>query len=360
MKNILITFLLIFLIIGCKSKEPEKETPLRPVKYEIVGSSESEMIRTFSALVRAGDEIEMSFRSSGIITELNVEVGDLVKKGDLIARLDNIQANLSYQQSISSVNSARSTLNTTTTNLYRIKTLFEKGSKSLREYESAKNDYDNAQAQYESAIQNKGIEATQVSFGFIYASANGTIVRKDSELNENVRPGKIICVLNAGDKLNIQVGLPESVINKVTVDMLAQISFSAIKDTIEGKVFEISPVTDPDSATYPVKLDIDNSNKNIRPGMAANVTFVFPNEDSNKNDYPIIPIKAVGEDEEGNFVFLIESEGEHQAKVIKQYVELGDLTPDGFEVVKGLSNGQRIATAGLQTLLDNQKVRLTH
>ena len=127
----------------------------------------------------------------------------------------------------------------------------------------------------------------------------------------------------------------------------------------KGRVFEISPVAERNSATYPVKLSIDNINKNIRPGMAANVTFIFPNMNSN-TDNPIIPVKAVGEDGVGNFVFLIESEGEDQAKVVKQYVDLGELTPDGFEVVKGLSNGQRIATAGLQTLLDNQKVRLTH
>lgn len=359
MKNVFITPLLLILLLGCNSKEAEPTTLLRPVKYQVVGSAESEMVRTFSALVKAGDEIELSFRSSGIITELNVEVGDNVKKGDLIARLDNIQANLSYQQAISSVNSAKSTLNTSKTNLDRIKILFEKGSKSLRDYEGAKNDYENAQAEYESALQNKAIEATQVSFGFIYASADGTIVRKEQELNENVRPGQVICVINAGDKLNVQVGLPESVINKVKLDMTAQISFSAITDTIEGRVFEISPVSESSSATYPVKLLIDNSNNEIRPGMAANVTFVFPNTNTNKNKYPIIPLKAIGEDAQGNFVFLVEIETEGQGKVVKQYVEIGNLTADGFEIISGLSNGQNIATAGLQTLLDNQKVRLT-
>ncbi|MCZ6595594.1 MAG: efflux RND transporter periplasmic adaptor subunit [Bacteroidetes bacterium] len=359
MKKVILTSLTLLLLLGCKSKEEPKPAPLRPVKYQVVGSSDAVMVRTFSAIAQAGDEIELSFRSSGIITELNVEVGDVVSKGYLIARLDNIQANLSYQQSISNVNSAQSTLNTTTTNLARIRTLYEKGSKSLREYESAKNEFSNAEAQYESAMQNKGIEATQVSFGFIYASASGTIVRKEKELNENVMPGQVIAVLNAGDELNIRVGLPESVINRVTMDMLARISFSAIDDTIEGRVFEISPVAERSSATYPVKLSIDNTNKDIRPGMAANVTFIFPNMNSN-TDNPIIPVKAVGEDGVGNFVFLIESEGEDQAKVVKQYVELGGLTPEGFEVIKGLSNGQRIATAGLQTLLDNQKVRLTH
>lgn len=355
MKKLLFLSLLSILVFGCKKKEEEKAPPLRPVKYEVVGSSESDMVRTFSAVAQAGDQIELSFRSSGIITELNVEVGDKVKKGDLIARLDNIQANLAYQQSITSVNSAQSTLNTARTNLERIRTLFEKGSKSLREYEGAKNDYENAQAQYESSLKNQAIQATQVDYGFIYASADGTIVRKDSELNENVSPGEIIAVLNAGDEINIRVGLPESIINQVKLNMSSKVSFAAINDTLEGTVSEISPVLESSSATYPVKLKIDNTG-NVRPGMAANATFVFPGSNS---EIPIIPVKAVGEDGDGNFVFVVQKETEGVGKVSKKYVRLGSLTPDGFEIIEGLDNGEWIATAGLQTLLNDQKVKLT-
>lgn len=351
-------FLLITLsLTACKDKEPDKAPPLRPVKYEVVGSSGSSMVRTFSAMAQAGDEIELSFRSSGIITELNIDVGKEVKQGALLASLDNIQANLSLQQSISDVNSAQSTLNTSRTNLDRIKVLFEKGSKSLREYESAKNSYDNALAQYQSAVKNREIQATNVSYGFIYAAADGTIVRKDSELNENVQAGQVIGVLNAGDEINILVGMPESVINRIELGMEAQVTFSAISDTIVAEVFEISPVLEANSATYPVKLSFAKANTNIRPGMAARTTFRF-NEEENSRDLPIIPVKAVGEDGTGNFVFLVEEQGE-QAIVKKTYIQLGQLTPDGFEVESGLSNGQKIATAGLQTLLDNQKVKIT-
>jgi len=357
MKSYYSLMIIALMVLGCKDKEPDKEPPLRPVKYEVVGSEGSSMVRTFSAIAQAGDEIELSFRSSGIITELNIDVGRVVKKGTLLASLDNIQANLSLQQSISDVNSAQSTLNTTRTNLDRIKVLFEKGSKSLREYESAKNSYDNALAQYESAIKNRDIQATKVSYGFIYASDDGTIVRKDSELNENVQAGHVVGVLNAGDEINIRVGMPESVINRIELGMKAEVTFSAITDTITAEVFEISPVLEANSATYPVKFSLQSANTNIRPGMAARATIRF-NDDADARDLPIIPVKAVGEDGTGNFVFVIEDQGE-QAIVKKTYIELGQLTPDGFEIEGGISNGQKIATAGLQTLLDNQKVKVT-
>ena len=90
--------------------------------------------------------------------------------------------------------------------------------------------------------------------------------------------------------------------------------------------------------------------------MTANVTFNFTEENAAESVL-IVPAKAVGEDGEGRFVFLLEEEGA-SARVKKQPVQVGSLTTEGFEVLGGLSAGQKIATAGLQTLLNGQEVRL--
>jgi multidrug efflux system membrane fusion protein len=71
----------------------------------------------------------------------------------------------------------------------------------------------------------------------------------------------------------------------------------------------------------------------------------------------VIPAKSVGEDATGNFVFLIE-ESENKSIVKKHQITVGNLTSEGFAVEKGLSAGQKIAIAGLQTLLDGQEVKL--
>ena len=71
----------------------------------------------------------------------------------------------------------------------------------------------------------------------------------------------------------------------------------------------------------------------------------------------MIPAKSVGEDAQGNFVFLIE-ESSTQTTVKKQAITVGKLTSNGFEILSGLSSGQKIATAGLQTLLNGQQVKL--
>jgi len=355
----LLSLFILVLISSCKEKVVEKETVLRPVKFEVVGTADAQNIRTFSGVARAGDEIDLSFRSNGIITALNAKVGQKVKKGDLIAKLDNVQANLAYEQSISALNTARSAMNTSKSNLDRVKSLFEKGSNSLSDYEKAKNSFQSASDQYESAKRNKSIQQTQINYGFILAPKDGVIALKNNQLNENVGAGQVIAVLNAGDNINVIVGLPENVINKTKLAMETDLSFSAILGkTFKGSIIEIAPIADASSATYPVKIDIINPSEAIKPGMATNVTFDFSDAQESPDNTLVVPVKAVGEDGNGNFVFVIESVDGLTGVVKKQSIKIGDLRGSGFEVKSGLVAGDKIATAGLQTLLDGQKVRL--
>ncbi len=344
---------------ACKDKEIQKEEVLRPVQYQVVGNSNAQKIRTFSGVAKAGDEIELSFRSTGIITTLDIQVGQKVNKGDLIAKLDNVQANLAYEQSVSALNSAKSAMHTAKSSLDRIQSLYEKGSNSLSDYEAAKNAYQSALDQYESAKRNKSIQQSQISYGYIKAPKTGIIAAKNSQLNENVSAGQIIAVLNAGDQTNIKVGLPENIINKVQLGMQPEISFSALEGKkFKGNVIEVAPIVDEGSATYPVKIDIVAASKEIKPGMTAKVTFNFGETQTTTTTALVIPVKSVGEDGKGNFVFLIESEDDSTGQVQKHYINIGELTTAGFVIKSGLSEGQKIATAGLQTLLDGQKVKL--
>lgn len=345
-------------LAACGGKKEIKEEVLRPVRYQVVGTLDAQQIRTFSGIAKAGDKIELSFRSSGIISAINVKVGQAVKKGDLIARLDNIEANLAYEKSASALKAAESSMNTAKTELGRIKALYERQGVSLSDYQAAKNSYQSALDQYESAKRNKSIQQTQVSYGFIYAPSDGIIADTDGGQNENINAGHVVAVLNAGDDINVEVGLPENVINKARLGMDVEVTFSALDEKFAGSVIEVSPIVDPNSATYPVKIGINSPSSAIKPGMASNVTLNFKSEDGVDDDSLIIPLKAVGEDGKGNFVFVIEPGDAQTGIVKKQPIQVGELTPDGFKVISGLTEGQKIATAGLQTLLDGQKVRL--
>ncbi len=167
-----------------------------------------------------------------------------------------------------------------------------------------------------------------------------------------------MAVLNAGADMEISLGLPESVINQVRAGAKVDLAFSSLAgQTFEGRVSEVSPSIDPNNATYPVRIEVLSPSADIRSGMSANVTFDFAAADANSGVL-VVPAKAVGEDGSGRFVFLVEEQGSAGAVVKKQPVQIGTLTAEGFEVLSGLSAGQKIATAGLQTLLNGQQVRL--
>ena len=115
------------LLLSCGAEEKKEETTLRPVKYMEIGFLGGEESRTFSGTARTEKIINLSFRNSGIITQFDLKLGQKVKKGQLLAKLDNVQSRLAYEQSITQLNSAASQVNTAKLSLNRVRTLYEKG-----------------------------------------------------------------------------------------------------------------------------------------------------------------------------------------------------------------------------------------
>ncbi len=348
---------LLMISASCRNEAKDPEKVLRPVQYQEVQYRGGARIRTFSGTAQTEKVIDLSFRTSGILTALNMRVGQRVTKGMLLAELDNVAARLALEQAVSALNSAASQMNTAKLNYERVRSLYEKGSASLSDFENAKNSFRTAEASFESAQRSVDIQNEQISYAYIYAPENGTIAALNAEIDENVVAGQPIAVLNAGSEMEIALGLPENVINSVRVGMDVDVSFTSLPGPFfSGRVSEVSPSVDRSSATYPVQVLILDPSEDVRSGMTADVTFDFGEPRSTGNTL-VVPAKAVGEDEQGRFVFLID-ESDAAAHVKKQPIRIGELTPEGFEVLDGLSAGQKIATAGMQTLLDGQEVRL--
>ncbi|WP_298513462.1 efflux RND transporter periplasmic adaptor subunit [uncultured Kordia sp.] len=343
-------------LVSCSEEKEVTEKFVRPIKYKEIGYLGDEKVRTFNGTAQIDKIINMSFRSAGIITVYDIKLGQKVKKGQLLARLDNVQSRLSYEQALTQLNSAESQMNTAKLALNRVHSLYEKGSASLSDFESAKNAFKTATESYQSAKRGVDIQQEQVRFGYLYAPANGIIAAVTAEKDENIVPGQVVATLNAGETMEITLGIPENVINSIQQGMDVDVNFSSLPNKkFKAKVTEVSPAVDLNTATYPIRVALTNPSNEIKSGMAANITFNF-GDHKNENTILVVPANAVGEDSNGRFVFLITNEG-GVTKVKKQKVVIGNLTAEGFEVISGLSLGQKIATAGLQTLLDGQEVK---
>ncbi len=357
--RIILTLLMtVSLFSSCSKEKKKEEVFLRPVKYTEVDYLGGGKIRTFSGTAEIDKIIKLSFRNSGIIVQFDVKLGQIVKKGQLLAKLDNVSSRLSYEQAITDLNSTESQMNTAKLSLNRVRSLYEKGSSSLSDFESAKNAFKTAQESYQSAKRGVEIQREQIQYGYIYAPEDGVIAAVSSEIDENVSAGQTVATLNSGTDMEIALGIPESVINGVKNSMIVDVDFTSLDNQkFKAKVTEVSPAVDSNTATYPVRITLIEPSDAIKSGMAANVTFDFGSDQEIKTKTLVVPAHAVGEDSNGRFVFLIKEEGD--TVIIKKHsITIGPLSAEGFEVISGLSKGQKIATAGLQTLLDGQQVKL--
>ena len=382
----------IFIILGlciitsCAEKEVEKEEIIRPVKYGKIVKSTGNDSYTFSGTAKANNETNLSFKVSGTLKTVNVKLGDRVKKGQIIATIDPSDFNISLDKAVAQekgasaglisaetqIKSAESQLIANRSNYNRIESLYENNSVPLSEYEQAKAQYEASLSQYEAAkaqyeasrtevtASGKQIESAknQVNYTRLEAPFDGVISQLDVEENEIVSSGSPIAVISTEAEPQVTLGVPEIFINRVSKDQKVQIQFSVLSGkTFEGTVEEVAFAAG-SSPTYPVNVRIVKPSDEIRPGMAANVTFDFSDNNLETNKSIISPIKSVGEDNDGNFVFVLEESEKGVFIAKRRSIEIGELRSTGFEVKKGLKEGELVATAGLKSLLDGMRVKL--
>lgn len=328
---------------------------IKPVKYGEVFVSGGLQLKTFSGTAKSATEANLSFRANGQLQVLNVKVGDKVKKGQLIASLDNKDAQLSYQQAKASLDNAVVQRNNSKSNLDRTKQLYQASNVSLSEYDQAKASYANANSQYENALKALDLQQRQLGYYRLIAPTDGIVASVEVEENEVIQAGAPIVRINAGDDIEVEVGIPEAYISKVVTGEEVSITFSSHSGkSFKGKITEV-PYSAGNSAVYNVTLAVLDPTSDIRPGMTADITFEFGSADLEQN--LIVPSKAVAEGPDGRFVYTLKS-AEDSYIAEKRPVSIGDLTSEGFVVNTGLKEGELVATAGLKSLYNGRKVKL--
>ncbi len=386
MHKLILIFFSILMTFSCGKKETEKEEIIRPIKYGKIIKSTGNDTYTFSGTAKANNETNLSFRVSGTLHAVPVKLGDRVRKGQLIATIDPSDYNISFDQAVAKekgaaaslisaetqIKSAESQLITTKSNYKRVENLYENNSVPLSEYEQAKASYETALSQFNAAKakyeasrtevtaseKQKESARNQVNYTRLEAPFDGIITQVAVEENESVASGSPIAVISTETEPQVNLGVPEIFINKIFKGQEAKIQFSVLSGkAFDGLVEEVSFAAG-SSPTYPVNVRIIKPSDEIRPGMAANVTFDFSNDKSKSVQRIISPIKAVGEGNDGNFVFVLEAQDDGYYVAKKRNITIGELLSTGFEVKEGLKEGELVATAGLKSLLDGMKVKL--
>ncbi len=346
------------ILFACTDEKPIEEKVIRPVRYKAVYRTSGTSTRTFSGTARSGLESKLSFKVAGNVSRIRIKVGDQVKKGALIAELDARDFQLQMQEAEAGLQQARAQAVNANANYKRVRSLYENNNASRSDLDAARSQYESAEASVRSIDKKLELARSQLSYTRLRAPFTGTVASIPVEENENVNVGAVIATIAADNRPEVKVNVPEEFIYQIQNGQRVDIRFSTISEKMfAGLVNEVSFVAD-ESSTYPIIIKMESPSEAIRPGMSADITFDF--QDSKAKEAPklIVPVKSVGEDPAGNFVFVIEVGEDEVGTVRKRKVSIGDLLPEGFEVKDGLKEGEIVATAGLRSLLDGMKVTL--
>lgn len=353
MKNKVFLSLLLF-FISCGKKEDDEKEIVRNVVVEEVSRTVEIPSMYFSGFSKSQKMIEVSFRVPGQIEKLPIKLGSRVKKGELIASLDDQDYRLELKEAESQLEEGFAEKRRASSHYRRMKVLYESDSVSRNELDTARADYESSFANVEKAEASVDIAKKRLSYTRIYVDKDYCEVSsKDAEIFENVKAGQKIAVLSCGNRFEIEIAVPETSIAEIKVGQKIDIVFYAIKDKVfTGTVSEVG-ITSLGGTAYPVTIVLDNTYDFLRSGMAAKAIVYGKDE---RLSSLVVPVEAVGEDEKGRYVYLYISKGKTNGIAKKQRVEVGDILPSGFVITEGLKEGDLVIIKGLRFLRENRPV----
>lgn len=328
-------------IAGCGGKKQFKTSP-DTVSVAIMNLDKSHQGTNdqlqYNGTVQADKTVDLSFQVSGTITSLPVQTGQYVHRGELLGTVDETVYRNQYNAQLAQAKLAEE-------NYTRVLEVFKKGSIAEIKMLEARSNYEQATSAAKATYQN--IVHTK-----LFAPRDGYIGDKKIDAGATASPGVPVVQLLDTRSVNVLVAVPETEINNYKAGNKALVTIDALgKKPLEGRVSEIGVLALQNSASYNVKVSLNNTGKELRPGMLCKVSFLPApkvKSDTITQQPIIVPAQAVQVDEQGNnYVYVLDA---FEKKAIRKPVETGALFSSGIAIRSGLSGNEQLITSGYQKL----------
>lgn len=342
------------LTLGACSRPAPPPEPVRAVRTVTVGQTSSGGHVDYAAEVRPRTESRLSFRVGGKMVARPVELGDAVKAGQVLARLDPMDLQLSQEAARSGLEAARVNAEQAGVDFRRFKELRDQGFISAADLDRRESAYKAAQAQFEQARAQASVQGNQARYTTLVADTNGVVTAVEAE------PG---AVLSAGAAvLRVAPDGPRDVVFAVPEQQAA--AFRALEGKpgvlqvrfwgsgqapMTAAVREVAAAADPVTRTFAVKADIGRAP--VRLGQTATVTLPTPASTGVLK----LPLAAVFEQKGQSHVWLLDKAS---MTVRAQAVRVAGAEGNTVLIAEGLTPGQTVVAAGVHTLTAGQKVAL--
>ncbi len=311
--------------------------PVAAVPVEVITATRqsiSSFIETNGTL-EAENEVDVVARVSAPIVSIDVEEGDLVQAGQLLARLDDVETRVQMELAKVSVEETRQSYE-------RAQQLHDEDLISPEEYERATSAYDSARAQLKAA-------EIQLQFTEVRAPFAGRIVRRYIDRAEQVSVNTPLYRLSDFEPLLCPIQIPERDLPRVQLNQPAWLSVEAWPgERFGGKVLRISPVIDAATGTFKVTLELRHGGR-LRPGMFARV-FV---ETETRENALVLPKAALSLESIGDTVYVAAD-----GAASRREVELGFRQGDLVEILSGVDEGEQVVVVGQDGLSEGTPLQI--
>jgi RND family efflux transporter MFP subunit len=343
------------LLLSCQEKQESVEI-IRPVRTKQVFSTGGVRTRSFSGVVKSGSESRLSFRVPGTVQQVAVEIGDKVKRGQLLARLDPTDYDIQVKEAENARDLARAAEIQAKANWDRVRSLYENKTASKSAYDAARAAYESAHEQDNIAKKRRKLARRQLEYTELRAPVDGAVSAVLVEENENVETGKTVIIFTSGSKMEVQITMPELLISQVSEGDEVIVSLDAVSGkSFKANVTEVGVSSTTFATTFPVIVQLAETDPDIRPGMAAEVSFEF--KATGETEGILVPLVAVGEDRLGKFVYVVQAADSGFGIVHKKSVTIGQLDGENINVLEGLEDGEYLVIAGVSKISEGQKVK---
>lgn len=334
----IIAFAAIALMTACGQKDKTNNTATKgqdaqkaaPVVSVITAQAEDvDITNTFTSNIEAYATNNIVSQTAGRISSINAEVGQKVRKGQLLARMDDVNLAKTRMQYIND-----------STELARLTELYNIGAVAQADYDMAKLALNMTKKTYYNLAENT----------YLRSPINGVVTARNYDRGDMYSMTQPIFVVEQIQPVKMLVNVSESLFTQVNEGMEFDINVEAYpEETFKGKVNLIYPTISSTTHTFPVEVISENKDLRLRPGMFARVTANF-----GTNHHIVIPDVAVVKQQ---------GSGEHFVYVLKPdntvkytLVELGKRLGNRYEIVSGINEGDQIVTEGQVRLKDGVSV----
>lgn len=347
-------------LVACTSKKQQSDNAARGPAIAVTvakPSASGENAIEASGQVQSSQTANISTRVMGYITKMNVNIGDHVHKGQVLATISNDDILAKRAQADAAIAQAEIAVKNAKKDYDRFQVLYKQQSASAKEVENMTMQYAGVKSVLETARQMRNEVNAMLSYTSLTAPFDGVVTQRSADAGNMANPGIPILAVERAGSFQVIASVSENSIGQLQPGQKATISIHAINKTIGGSVAEISTSSQATGGQYLVKINIPGAEKGgLYGGMYANVSIPIKSSANAQacSNSVMVPIYSIEQKDELTGVYTVSANN----TAMLRWVRLGKTHGDKVEVLSGLDKNERYIISADSKLYNGEPVTI--